>query len=72
MTSSFELEDVEFFRLLLIYLKYEQQDAVISSIAQEIEARRYSDAMQEIAARQQAQRSLSTRQDTSLAASKLE
>lgn len=48
--SAIELEDEEIIRQQLIYLKNEPQDAVISAIAQAIEARRFSDAMQEIAA----------------------
>ncbi|WP_197899719.1 DNA repair protein [Salmonella enterica] len=70
--SAIELEDEEIIRQQLIYLKNEPQDAVISAIAQAIEARRFSDAMQEIAAWLQAQRALSTWQDPSIAASKLE
>lgn len=49
--SAIELEDEEIIRQQLIYLKNEPQDAVISAIARAIEARRFSDAMQEIAAR---------------------
>ncbi len=45
--SAIELEDEEIIRQQLIYLKNEPQDAVISAIAQAIEARRFSDAMQE-------------------------
>ncbi len=48
--SAIELEDEEIIRQQLIYLKNEPQDAVISAIARAIEARRFSDAMQEIAA----------------------
>ncbi|HAD4582005.1 TPA_asm: molecular chaperone DnaJ [Salmonella enterica subsp. enterica serovar Typhi str. CT18] len=70
--SAIELEDEEIIRQQLIYLKNEPQDAVISAIAQAIETRRFSDAMQEIAAWLQAQRALSTWQDPSIAASKLE
>ncbi|EIW4941193.1 molecular chaperone DnaJ [Salmonella enterica] len=70
--SAIELEDEEIIRQQLIYLKNEPQDAVISAIAQAIEARRFSDAMQEISAWLQAQRALSTWQDPSIAASKLE
>lgn len=44
--SAIELEDEEIIRQQLIYLKNEPQDAVISAIAQAIEARRFSDAMQ--------------------------
>ncbi len=61
--SAIELEDEEIIRQQLIYLKNEPQDAVISAIARAIETRRFSDAMQEIAARLQAQRALSTWQD---------
>ncbi len=61
--SAIELEDEEIIRQQLIYLKNEPQDAVISAIAQAIEARRFSDAMQEIAAWLQTQRALSTWQD---------
>lgn len=61
--SAIELEDEEIIRQQLIYLKNEPQDAVISAIVQAIEARRFSDAMQEIAAWLQAQRALSTWQD---------
>ncbi|ECE0730113.1 DNA repair protein [Salmonella enterica subsp. houtenae] len=70
--SAIELEDEEIIRQQLIYLKNEPQDVVISAIAQAIEARRFSDAMQEISAWLQAQRALSTWQDPSIAASKLE
>ncbi len=41
--SAIELEDEEIIRQQLIYLKNEPQDAVISAIAQAIEARRFSD-----------------------------
>ncbi|SUG39251.1 Heat shock protein DnaJ domain protein [Salmonella enterica subsp. arizonae] len=70
--SAIELEDEEIIHQQLIYLKNEPQDAVISTIAEAIEARRFSDAMQEISAWLQAQRALSTWQDPAIAASKLE
>ncbi|HCL5343440.1 TPA: DNA repair protein [Salmonella enterica] len=70
--SAIELEDEEIIRQQLIYLKNAPQDAVISAIAQAIEARRFSDAMQEISAWLQAQRALLTWQDPAIAASKLE
>ncbi|WP_171922295.1 DnaJ family molecular chaperone [Salmonella bongori] len=70
--SAIELEDEEIIRQQLIHLKNEPQDAVITTIVQAIEARRFSDAMQNISAWLQAQRALSTWQDPSVAASKLE
>ncbi|EIN4740542.1 DNA repair protein [Salmonella enterica] len=70
--SAIELEDEEIIHQQLIYLKNEPQDAVISTIAEAIEARRFSDAMQKISAWLQAQRALSMWQDPAIAASKLE
>lgn len=70
--SAIELEDEEIIRQQLIHLKNEPQDAVITTIVQAIEARRFSDTMQNISAWLQAQRALSTWQDPSVAASKLE
>ncbi|HFL5519250.1 TPA: DNA repair protein [Salmonella bongori] len=70
--SAIELEDEEIIRQQLIHLKNEPQDAVITTIVQAIESRRFSDAMQNISAWLQAQRALSTWQDPSVAASKLE
>lgn len=70
--SAIELEDEEIIHQQLVHLKRESDDPAIASITHAIEARRFSDAMREIADWLQGQRALSTWQDPAIAASKLE
>ncbi|POT58289.1 DNA repair protein [Citrobacter amalonaticus] len=70
--SAIELEDEEIIHQQLVHLKREDAHLAISSIAQAIEERRFSDAMREIASWLQSQRAVSTWQDPTIAASKLE
>lgn len=70
--SAIELEDEEIIHQQLVHLKRESDDPAILAIAQAIETRRFSDAMRDIAAWLQNQRSLTSWQDPAIAASKLE
>lgn len=47
--SAIELEDEEIIQQQLVHLQRESGDPVITAIARAIEARRFSDAMREIA-----------------------
>ena len=70
--SAIELEDEEIIQQQLVHLQRESGDPVITAIAQAIEARRFSDAMREIATWLQNQRAITHWQDPAIAASKLE
>ncbi|CBG87343.1 DnaJ family molecular chaperone [Citrobacter rodentium] len=70
--SAIELEDQEIIQQQLGHLKQEADDPVIQAIVEAIEARRFSDAMRDLAAWLQNQHALTGWQDPAIAAGKLE